>query len=49
MPPWERPLLPVVWVDGVLAWVGGVGAGVCPELAEGPRWRLVWEGPNRLP
>ncbi len=49
IPPWERPLLPVVWVDGVLAWVGGVGAGVCPELAEGPRWRLVWEGPSRLP
>ena len=25
IPPWERVRLPVLWVGGTLAWVGGLG------------------------
>lgn len=43
VPPWERPRLPFLWVDGRLAWVGGVGidaAFACPEGEAGvlPVW-----------
>jgi len=45
VPPWERPHLPFLWVDGRLAWVGGIGidaAFFCPEGEAGilPVWEL---------
>jgi tRNA(Ile)-lysidine synthase len=44
IPPWARPGLPLVWLDGALVWVGGIGAGWPPPArAEGPRWRLAWD------
>ena len=43
IPVWLRDRLPVLWVDGEPAWVGGIGASaafVCPPDAAGvrPRW-----------
>ena len=43
VPPWYRPLLPLLWVDGRLAWVAGVGVAAefrCPPGAPGvlPDW-----------
>jgi len=43
MPPWERPRLPFLWVDGRLAWVGGIGIDAtfaCPngEIGVLPVW-----------
>ncbi|MCK6394201.1 tRNA lysidine(34) synthetase TilS [Zoogloea sp.] len=43
VPPWYRPLLPLLWVDGRLAWVAGVGVAAefrCPPGQPGvvPGW-----------
>ena len=43
VPPWERLCLPMLWVNGRLAWVGGIGcdaAFACPSGEEGvlPLW-----------
>ena len=43
VPPWERLCLPMLWVNGRLAWVGGIGcdaAFACPPGEEGllPLW-----------
>lgn len=43
VPPWYRPLLPLLWVDGRLAWVARVGVAAefrCPPGAPGvlPDW-----------
>ena len=43
VPPWERLSLPMLWVNGQLAWVGGIGcdaAFACPSGEEGvlPLW-----------
>jgi tRNA(Ile)-lysidine synthase len=43
VPPWERARLPLLWVDGRLAWVGGIGcdaAFACPAGEAGvlPVW-----------
>ena len=43
VPPWERLCLPMLWVNGQLAWVGGIGcdaAFACPPEEEGvlPLW-----------
>lgn len=45
IPPWMRDRLPVLWVDGVPAWIGGLGCAAdfaCPADAEGwlPHWQL---------
>jgi tRNA(Ile)-lysidine synthase len=47
VPPWERERLPLLWIDGHLAWVGGIGcdaafacppgeAGILPSWESGP-------------
>ncbi len=46
IPAWLRDRLPVLWVDGEAAWVGGIGVAVacaCPPDAAGvlPRWELA--------
>lgn len=46
IPGWLRDRLPVLWVDGEAAWVGGIGADVafaCPQGAIGvlPRWEFA--------
>jgi tRNA(Ile)-lysidine synthase len=43
VPPWERERLPLLWIDGYLAWVGGIGcdaAFACPpgEAGIAPSW-----------
>jgi tRNA(Ile)-lysidine synthase len=43
VPPWERERLPLLWVDGRLAWIGGIGcdaAFACPAGEAGilPVW-----------
>lgn len=43
VPPWQRPGLPLLWVNGQLAWVAGVGVAAafrCPPGEAGvlPRW-----------
>lgn len=43
IPPWERDRLPLLLVDGVLAWVAGVG--VCESFrpqAGVPAWHVRW-------
>jgi tRNA(Ile)-lysidine synthase len=38
VPPWERECLPLLWIDGHLAWVGKIGcdcASACPPGEEG--------------
>lgn len=48
VPPWERARLPFLWVDGRLAWVGGLGADAafaCPDGEAGilPVWESGYE------
>ena len=48
VPPWERACLPFLWVDGRLAWVGGLGADAaftCPDGEAGilPVWENGYE------
>jgi tRNA(Ile)-lysidine synthase len=43
VPPWERERLPLLWIDGHLAWVGGIGCDIafaCPPDEPGlvPSW-----------
>ena len=43
VPPWRRPFLPMLWVDGQLAWVAGVGVAAEFQCAPGqPGLRPVW-------
>ena len=46
IPPWMRPWLPVVEVDGRVAWVGGLGENL--DLSAGPAghgWLISWSPP----
>jgi len=44
VPPWERPRLPFLWVDGRLVWVGGIGVDVAFACPDGEAGILpVWE------
>lgn len=46
IPPWYRPWLPVVEVDGRVAWVAGLGAAAEFQAgAAAPAWTIVWEPP----
>ena len=46
IPPWRRRVLPLLWVDGHLAWVAGVGVDAafhCPPGEPGmvPDWPVA--------
>ncbi|MBS1230425.1 MAG: tRNA(Ile)-lysidine synthetase [Proteobacteria bacterium] len=46
IPPWERSRLPLLWVGGTLAWVGGLGVDAAFSCAPGdagvlPVWALA--------
>ncbi len=44
LPPWERGRLPYLWIDGVLAWVGGFGVDAQFACAPGDDGVLpVWQ------
>jgi tRNA(Ile)-lysidine synthase len=46
IPPWQRPWLPVVEVDGQVAWVAGLG--VAADFRAGPvmpSWAISWASP----
>ncbi len=44
VPPWERVRLPFLWIDGRLAWVGGIGIDVAFACPDGEAGILpVWE------
>ena len=48
IPAWMRDRLPVLWVDGEPAWIGGIGLAAdfaCPVSHAGlvPQWRK-WQG-----
>lgn len=46
IPPWRRPWLPVVEVDGLVAWVAGLGAAVeFQASAATPAWSISWVPP----
>lgn len=46
IPPWQRPWLPVVEVDGRVAWVGGLGENAtCRAGAGRPGWLISWLPP----
>jgi tRNA(Ile)-lysidine synthase len=47
IPPWERERLPLLWCDGRLAWVAGIGLDADLRAATGeagvlPRVERVW-------
>jgi len=45
MPPWERSGLPLLWIGGQLAWVGGLGIDAAFACAPGEAGILpLWEG-----
>jgi tRNA(Ile)-lysidine synthase len=48
MPPWERKRLPLLWIDGRLAWAGAIGCDASFACAPGeagilPRWESAGE------
>lgn len=46
IPPWRRPWLPVVEVDGQVAWVAGLGTAVEFQAgAVAPAWTISWAPP----
>jgi tRNA(Ile)-lysidine synthase len=46
MPTWQRPWLPLVEVDGQLAWVAGLGATAeYRAAADQPGWFIAWQSP----
>lgn len=46
IPPWQRPWLPVVEVDGRVAWVGGLGENAECRAGPGrPGWVIAWAPP----
>ncbi|MCP5277359.1 MAG: tRNA lysidine(34) synthetase TilS [Thiobacillus sp.] len=46
IPPWLRPWLPVVEVDGRVAWVGGLGENTECRAGPGrPGWLIAWAPP----
>jgi len=48
VPAWERPSLPVLWVDDKVAWVAGVGVDCrCQAAAGEPGWLISWRPPRR--
>ena len=48
IPEYERAALPLVWRDGRLIYVAGVGPDVRMLVAEGERIRIDWVGATRL-
>jgi len=48
MPEYQRSALPLVWRDGRLIYVAGVGPDVRMLVAEGERVRIDWVGAARL-
>jgi tRNA(Ile)-lysidine synthase len=48
IPEYERPGLPLVWRDGRLIYVAGIGPDVRLLVAEGERVRIDWVGSARL-
>lgn len=42
VPPWQRPGLPLLWVDGQLAWVAGVGVAAAFRCPPGEAGLLPW-------
>jgi tRNA(Ile)-lysidine synthase len=48
VPEYERPALPLVWRDGRLIYVAGVGPDARMLVAEGERVRIDWVGATRL-
>lgn len=42
VPPWQRPGLPLLWVDGQLAWVAGVGVAAAFRCPPGEAGVLPW-------
>lgn len=45
VPPWERERLPLLWIDGRLAWIGGIGCDAAFACPAGEAGILpVWEG-----
>jgi len=48
IPEFERPGLPLVWRDGRLIYVAGVGPDVRMLVADGDRVRIDWVGAARL-
>jgi tRNA(Ile)-lysidine synthase len=54
VPPWERARLPLLWIDGCLAWVGRIGcdaAFACPpdEMGILPRYQDFFDEGALLP
>ncbi len=47
VPPWQRDRIPLLWVDGELAWIGGFGPcdGFVANKGE-VGWSLFWRGPE---
>ncbi len=44
MPPWQRELLPLLWCDAQLAWVGGLGSATAMVSGAGEEGIMpVWE------
>ena len=44
VPPWERERLPLLWIDGHLAWVGAIGCHAAFACAPGEAGILLsWE------
>lgn len=44
IPPWVRARTPLLYVDGELAWIAGVG--VCEGFqTDGPGWAVAWQMP----
>ena len=46
IPPWERERLPLLWIDGCLAWAAGIGCDASFACAPGeagilPRWEAL--------
>lgn len=48
VPAWERPYLPVLSVDGEVAWVAGVGVDCACQAGDGEAgWLISWRPPPR--
>ncbi|MDR0440814.1 MAG: tRNA lysidine(34) synthetase TilS, partial [Candidatus Accumulibacter sp.] len=46
VPPWERERLPLLWIDGRLAWAGGIGCDAAFACPPGEAGILpFWENP----
>lgn len=48
VPVWERACLPVLWIDGEVAWVTGIGVDCASQAkADEPGWLISWRPPRR--